>query len=104
MDKNFFEELKELCEKHEVFAGVYTRDAEGKSKEHRLYLITAEDTDENGHVLLMFETITYFMNLALKVAKNKLFVISELLKIMSSVIQDEGKSRKDEDDSSNRTD
>ena len=101
MEKEFFEELKELCEKHHLYAGVYTRDAEGKSNDHGLYLIAGEEQSDVVHVALIFETIAYFVNLALKVAKDKMFVISELLKILSSIIREEGKEK---DDAGNRTD
>lgn len=97
----FYDELKALCKKYGVYAGVYTRSRdENDLEKHEVFCITDEDKPNQTDIRMTMETLTYFMNVIFMAAKNKFYAVPIILDILSMMI----KSYKDEVTDEDRND
>ena len=92
--RTFYDELKALCKKYGVYAGVYVRPVdENDPDKHQVFCITDEDKPNPTDIEMTMQTMTYFIYALLGAATDKFYAVSVILDILSMVI----KSYKDKD-------
>ena len=92
--RTFYDELKALCKRYGVYAGVYTRSANENDPDNRqVFCITDEDKPNPTDIEMTMQTMTYFIYALLGAATDKFYAVSVILDILSMVI----KSYKDKD-------
>lgn len=86
--KTFYDELKDLCKKHNCYAGVYVRsNDEEDTEKHKVFCITGTEDPTKEDVGMMMETIMYFINALFYAAKDKFYVTHIILDLVSTVIK-----------------
>ena len=86
--KTFYDELKDLCERYDCFAGVYVRSKdENDTDKHQVFCITGTDNPTITDIGMTMETIMYFINALFYAAKNKFYATHVILDLLSTVIK-----------------
>ena len=94
----FYDELKDLCKKYGVHAGVYVRSKDPEDLEkHQVFCITDSDEPTMNDVRMTMETIMYFVNALYMAAKDKFYVTHTILDLISTVIKSNKEAEDDED-------
>ena len=95
VDMTFYEDLKDLCKKYGVHAGVYVRSKDPENMEkHQVFCITNTDEPTMNDVRMTMETIMYFVNALYLAATDKFYATHVILDLISTVI----KSNKENDE------
>lgn len=84
----FYEELKALCKKYGLYAGVYARSKDPENIEkHQVFCITDTDNPTITDIGMTMDTITHFVNVLFLAANNKFYATHVILDIVSMVIK-----------------